>query len=31
MSFDNFDGVVNWAFLLLLIGGIRLALENFNK
>jgi len=31
MTFDNFDGVVNWAFLLLIIGGVRLALENFNK
>ena len=26
-----FSGLVNWAFLLLCLGGIRLSLENFNK
>ncbi|XP_065164907.1 diacylglycerol O-acyltransferase 1 [Atheta coriaria] len=30
-GFDNFTGFVNWAFLLLLIGGFRLFLENFIK
>ncbi|XP_056630075.1 diacylglycerol O-acyltransferase 1 [Diorhabda carinulata] len=30
-GFDNFTGFVNWAFLLLSIGGIRLLLENFIK
>ena len=25
------SGLVNWAFLLLCLGGIRLSLENFNK
>lgn len=30
-GFDNFTGFINWAFLLLSIGGIRLLLENFLK
>ncbi|KAF7275235.1 hypothetical protein GWI33_012059 [Rhynchophorus ferrugineus] len=30
-GFDNFTGLVNWAFLLLSIGGLRLLLENFIK
>ncbi|XP_011501264.1 PREDICTED: diacylglycerol O-acyltransferase 1-like [Ceratosolen solmsi marchali] len=30
-GFDNFKGFVNWGFLLLGIGGIRLLLENFIK
>ncbi|KAL1513370.1 hypothetical protein ABEB36_002789 [Hypothenemus hampei] len=30
-GFDNFTGFVNWAFLLLSIGGLRLLLENFIK
>lgn len=30
-SFNNFEGMVNWAFLLLAIGGFRLFLENLNK
>ncbi|KAG5867241.1 hypothetical protein JTB14_015125 [Gonioctena quinquepunctata] len=30
-GFDNFTGFINWAFLLLSIGGIRLLLENFIK
>ncbi|KOC65584.1 Diacylglycerol O-acyltransferase 1 [Habropoda laboriosa] len=30
-GFDNFTGFVNWGFLLLGIGGIRLLLENFIK
>ncbi|XP_011137917.1 diacylglycerol O-acyltransferase 1 [Harpegnathos saltator] len=30
-GFDNFTGFVNWGFLLLSIGGIRLLLENFIK
>jgi len=30
-NFNNFEGMVNWAFLLLAIGGFRLFLENLNK
>ena len=30
-GFQNFEGIVNWAFLLLAMGGIRLFLENINK
>ncbi|XP_019874244.1 diacylglycerol O-acyltransferase 1 [Aethina tumida] len=30
-GFDNFTGFVNWGFLLLSIGGLRLLLENFIK
>ncbi|XP_025836300.1 diacylglycerol O-acyltransferase 1 [Agrilus planipennis] len=30
-GFNNFTGFVNWAFLLLSIGGVRLLLENFIK
>lgn len=30
-GFDNFTGFINWAFLLLSIGGFRLFLENFIK
>ena len=30
-GFAHFEGVMNWAFLMLAIGGIRLFLENFNK
>lgn len=30
-GFDNFTGFINWAFLLLSIGGLRLFLENFIK
>lgn len=30
-GFDNFTGLVNWAFLLLSMGGLRLLLENFIK
>lgn len=30
-GFDNFTGFINWAFLLLSIGGLRLLLENFIK
>ncbi|CAG9864497.1 unnamed protein product [Phyllotreta striolata] len=30
-GFDNFTGFINWAFLLLSIGGVRLLLENFLK
>lgn len=30
-EFTNYEGLVNWAFLLLCLGGIRLSLENFNK
>ena len=30
-GFQHFEGVMNWAFLMLAIGGIRLFLENFNK
>lgn len=30
-GFDNFTGFVNWAFLLLSMGGFRLLLENFIK
>ncbi|CAG0898817.1 unnamed protein product [Cyprideis torosa] len=30
-GFENFSGFVNWAFLLLLIGGVRLMLENLLK
>ncbi|CAH1105668.1 unnamed protein product [Psylliodes chrysocephalus] len=30
-GFDDFTGFVNWAFLLLSIGGVRLLLENFIK
>jgi len=30
-GFQNFEGMINWAFLLLAMGGIRLFLENINK
>ncbi|XP_035916693.1 diacylglycerol O-acyltransferase 1 isoform X1 [Anopheles stephensi] len=30
-GFDNFTGLVNWGFLLLTMGGVRLVLENFIK
>ena len=30
-AFQNYEGMVNWAFLLLAMGGLRLALENINK
>eukprot|EP00095_Tigriopus_kingsejongensis_P007810 maker-scaffold204_size260821-snap-gene-1.31 protein:Tk07810 transcript:maker-scaffold204_size260821-snap-gene-1.31-mRNA-1 annotation:"GJ17509" len=30
-AFQNFEGVMNWAFLLLFLGGTRLFLENLNK
>lgn len=30
-GFDNFTGFINWAFLLLFMGGVRLLLENFIK
>lgn len=30
-GFDNFTGFINWAFLLLFMGGLRLLLENFIK
>ncbi|KAF5277673.1 hypothetical protein FQA39_LY18442 [Lamprigera yunnana] len=30
-GFDNFTGFINWAFLLLSMGGVRLLLENFIK
>ena len=30
-GFQHFEGVMNWAFLMLALGGIRLFLENFNK
>ncbi|XP_011310984.1 diacylglycerol O-acyltransferase 1 [Fopius arisanus] len=30
-GFDNFTGFVNWGFLLLGLGGVRLLLENFIK
>lgn len=30
-NFENFTGLVNWGFLLLTMGGIRLLLENFIK
>ncbi|XP_063234799.1 diacylglycerol O-acyltransferase 1 isoform X2 [Bacillus rossius redtenbacheri] len=30
-GFDNFTGFVNWAFLILTVGGIRLLLENLIK
>lgn len=30
-TFNNFEGMVNWAFLLLIMGGLRLCLENLNK
>jgi len=30
-EFTNYEGLVNWAFLLLAMGGIRLFLENINK
>jgi len=30
-AFSNYEGMVNWAFLLLAMGGLRLALENINK
>jgi diacylglycerol O-acyltransferase-1 len=30
-GFENFTGFVNWAFLLLSMGGLRLLLENFIK
>ena len=30
-AFQNYEGMVNWAFLLLAMGGLRLFLENINK
>jgi diacylglycerol O-acyltransferase-1 len=30
-GFTNYEGLINWAFLLLGIGGLRLTLENLNK
>jgi len=30
-GFTNYEGMVNWAFLLLTLGGARLLLENLNK
>ena len=30
-GFQNFEGVMNWCFLLLTLGGLRLFLENLNK
>lgn len=30
-GFTNFEGFVNWGFLLLALGGSRLLLENFIK
>ena len=30
-GFQNFEGVMNWAFLLLSLGGARLCLENLRK
>ncbi|XP_075992328.1 diacylglycerol O-acyltransferase isoform X2 [Anticarsia gemmatalis] len=30
-EFNNFTGLVNWGFLMLSIGGVRLGLENFLK
>jgi diacylglycerol O-acyltransferase-1 len=30
-GFTKYEGLVNWAFLLLGIGGLRLSLENLNK
>ncbi|CAB3231036.1 unnamed protein product [Arctia plantaginis] len=30
-EFNNFTGLVNWGFLMLSIGGVRLCLENFLK
>ena len=30
-GFNNYEGVVNWGFLLLTMGGVRLGLENLNK
>ena len=30
-EFSNYEGLVNWGFLLLILGGLRLTLENFNK
>nr|CAD7573544.1 unnamed protein product [Timema californicum] len=30
-GFDNFTGLVNWGFLLLTVGGVRLLLENLIK
>ena len=30
-GFQNYEGMINWAFLLLGMGGIRLFLENVNK
>ncbi|CAD6222051.1 GSCOCG00005311001-RA-CDS, partial [Cotesia congregata] len=30
-GFDNFTGFINWGFLLLGLGGVRLLLENFIK
>lgn len=30
-DFQNFTGLVNWGFLLLTMGGVRLLLENFIK
>jgi len=30
-GFQNYEGMMNWCFLLLLMGGVRLFLENLNK
>jgi len=30
-GFNNYEGVIHWAFLILSIGGVRLGLENINK
>ena len=30
-GFQNYEGMINWAFLLLGMGGLRLFLENVNK
>lgn len=30
-GFQNFEGMINWACLLLFMGGVRLGLENLNK
>jgi len=30
-GFAHYEGVMNWAFLMLTIGGLRLLLENYNK
>lgn len=30
-GFQHYEGIMNWAFLILCIGGVRLFLENLNK